>query len=248
MAVAVKGYLHSVETFGTLDGPGLRFVLFMQGCALRCAYCHNPDTWPMRCGRVVTVPEILAEIRQYQPYFNNGQGGVTASGGEPLLQAEFLGQLFQELQQLKVHKAVDTSGFADVEKVEELLNCTDLVLFSIKHTNPLKHRLLTEHYNHKPLRLARYLTKISLPVWFRYVLLPSLTDSLEDLSALAELINPMPNAQRLEILPYHDLGVKKWADLGLPYRLSEISPPTEEEIGQAKDFLRTRLRPDIYLT
>jgi pyruvate formate lyase activating enzyme len=248
MVVPVKGYIHSIESLGTLDGPGLRFVLFLQGCSLRCAYCHNPDTWPMRCGREVTVPEIIAEIKQYLPYFAKGQGGVTVSGGEPLLQADFLRQLFQELQRLKVHKAIDTSGFADVEKVEELLRYTDLILFSIKHTDPLKHRLLTEHYNYKPLRLARYLTKIAMPVWIRYVLLPSLTDSPEDLTALAELINTMPNVRRLEILPYHDLGVKKWTDLGLTYQLSEISPPTEEQTGRAKDLLRTLIRPDIYLT
>jgi len=248
MVRAVKGYLHSIESFGTLDGPGLRYVLFMQGCPLRCAYCHNPDTWPMRCGREVTVKEIVAEVKQYLPYFANGKGGVTASGGEPLLQAEFLNQLFQELKKLKVHTVLDTSGFADVEKVDELLRYTDLVLFSIKHTDPLKHQLLTEHYNYKPLRLARYLTKIAMPVWIRYVLLPGITDSQEDLIALAELVNSMPNVQRIEILPYHDLGVVKWKELGIKYQLEEVSPPTDEQTVQIRKTLRTLLTPSILIS
>jgi len=240
-----KGYLHSIESFGTLDGPGIRYVLFMQGCPLRCAYCHNPDTWQMRYGREVTVEEIIADVQQYLPYLTASGGGVTASGGEPLLQAAFLSELFEKLHKLKVHTALDTSGYADVEKVVTLLQNTDLVLLSVKHTDPLKHQLLTEHTNYRPLRLARYLTRIRKPVWIRYVLVPSLTDSQEDLAALADLVNTMPNVQRLEVLPYHDLGVAKWQALGLTYQLSEISPPTEQQVDMAQSFLRGRLPASV---
>ena len=239
------GYIHSIESLGTLDGPGLRYVLFLQGCPLRCAYCHNPDTWSLYRGRRVTVTEILTDIKQYLPYFAGGRGGVTVSGGEPLLQAPFLTQLFQALKKLDIHTALDTSGYVDVEKVENLLCYTDLVLLSIKHSDPLKHQLLTEHLPYKPLRLARYLTRIGKPVWIRYVLVPGLTDAEADITALAELVNSMPNVERLEVLPYHDLGVRKWEELGLEYRLGEILPPEEAYTEKTRNFLRTLVSPTV---
>lgn len=241
-----KGYIHSVESFGTLDGPGIRYVLFMQGCPLRCIYCQNPDTWPTGYGEEVTVEKVVEEVKQYLPYFLHGKGGITISGGEPLLQAEFLTELFKELKKLGIHTAIDTSGYIEIEEsIKNLLSFTDLVLLSIKHTDPLKHRLLTEHYNDKVLKFAHYLSKIKKPVWIRYVLIPGLTDHKEDLANLAEFINSISNVLRVEILPYNVMGIEKWKNLGLKYRLEHISPPNDQELEDARNTLKTFINPLI---
>ena len=239
------GYIHSIETFGTLDGPGIRYVIFLQGCPLRCKFCHNPDTWRVGAGKKRTADDLVNEIKSYLPYYKSSGGGVTVSGGEPLLQAEFLLTLFKKLKKLGVHTAIDTSGFAEVEKVKEMLNYTDLVLLSIKHADPEKHQNICGRSSERPRAFARYLTKINKPVWIRYVIIPGLTDDDESLDKLTEWINPMENVTRLELLPYHSMGMYKWEKLGLSYSLTDVPIPAPEQM----ELLRKRFSislPHLY--
>ncbi len=242
-----EGYIHSIETFGTLDGPGLRYVIFMQGCPLRCSFCHNPDTWSMVYGQKKTVDWLVQDISQYIPYFRSSGGGLTASGGEPLLQAAFLSLLFSRLKKLNIHKTVDTSGFAEVERIKELLSLTDLVMLSIKHPNPERHREITGQSNDRPMAFARYLTRINMPVWIRYVIIPGVTNSSRDLELLAEMIIKMSNVQKIELLPYNTMGISKWQSLGLKYKLLDIPSPNAQEMQYSIQFLTSRL-PGIQVT
>lgn len=226
------GYVHSIETFGTLDGPGIRYVIFMQGCPLRCKFCHNPDTWRVGAGKKMTADQLTADIKQYLPFFKASGGGVTASGGEPLLQADFLLTLFKKLKQLDIHTAIDTSGFVNVEKVKELLPYVDLILLSIKHADPEKYSDISGGKSSRPQALARHLSKIGKPVWIRYVVLPGLTDDREDIIHLKDWIKTMPNVVKLELLPYHTMGVYKWERLGIPYTLQDQPIPTPEHMAQ----------------
>lgn len=239
--MALEGYVHSIETFGTLDGPGIRYVIFMQGCPLRCAFCHNPDTWSMVHGQKKTVDWFVEDIKEYLPYFRSSGGGLTVSGGEPLLQASFLSLLFSRLGKLNIHRAIDTSGFAEVEKIKKLMSLTDLVMLSIKHPDPDRHREICGQSNERPLALARYLSRIMMPVWIRYVLIPQVSSSRRDLEMLAQMINKMPNVERLELLPYHTMGVPKWAALGIKSFLLDSPPPTEQEIQSARQYMQTLL-------
>lgn len=236
-----EGYIHSIETFGTLDGPGLRYVIFMQGCPLRCKFCHNPDTWSMANGQKRNVDWLVEDIRNYIPYFHSSGGGVTASGGEPLLQAAFLSVLFSRLKKLSIHTVVDTSGFAEVEKVKELMSLTNLVMLSIKHPDPHHHREICGQSDDRPMAFARYLNKINMPVWIRYVLIPGITDSHHDLKLLAELIIRFPNIVKLELLPYHTMGVSKWKALGLESNLLDSPPPTPDQVKEAQELLTAAL-------
>jgi len=245
--VAIEGYIHSIESFGTLDGPGLRYVIFMQGCSLRCAFCHNPDTWSMEQGQSKSVDWLVEDIKNYIPYFKSSGGGVTVSGGEPLLQAPFISLLFAQLQKMNIHKTIDTSGFAAVEKVKELLSLTDLVMLSIKHADPERHLEISGQSNERPQALARYLCKIEMPVWIRYVLIPGVSNSLRDLDLLANMISKMPNIERLELLAYNTMGIKKWEALGLKYSLTDASPPSPDEMETARKQLSQAL-PRIKIT
>lgn len=242
--MALEGYIHSIETFGTLDGPGIRYVIFMQGCPLRCAFCHNPDTWRMVHGQKKTVAWFVEDIKNYLPYFRSSGGGLTVSGGEPLLQASFLTLLFSRLKKLNIHKAVDTSGFAEVEKIKELMSLTDLVMLSIKHPDPDRHREICGQSNDRPLALSRYLSRIMMPVWIRYVLIPQVSSDRRDLEMLAQMIYKMPNVERLELLPYHTMGTPKWRALGLKSPLLDSRPPTEQEIQSARQYMQSLL-PDL---
>ncbi|GAB3068089.1 pyruvate formate-lyase-activating protein [Salinicoccus sesuvii] len=233
----VKGNLHSVESLGTLDGPGLRYVLFTQGCLLRCLFCHNPDTWKMRgASRVVTVEEMVEEIKPYMPYFKASGGGVTVSGGEPLLQLSFLTALFKELKALGIHTCIDTSaGCVDdseayMKEMDDLLKYTDLLLLDIKHIDSEKHTRLTTKPNTQILKFAERLSERGQPIWVRHVLVPGLTDDPEDLANLGKFLNALGNVQKFEILPYHQLGVHKWEALGVPYKLNDIEPPVEADV------------------
>ncbi|MEN6390137.1 MAG: pyruvate formate-lyase-activating protein [Syntrophomonas sp.] len=231
-----EAYIHSIETMGTLEGPGLRYVIFMQGCAMRCLFCHNPDTWYIRRGRLLSVDWLLKDIEQYLPYIYPA-GGVSVTGGEPLLQADFLEVLFRHLDSLKVHKVIDTSGFASLERVKKLIDLTDLVLLSIKSIRPAHFKELSGQSPERTFRFARYLASIKKPVWIRYVLIPGVTDEPGELQELALWIAGMPNIQRLELLPYNDLGVYKWAELGLNYGLPEAKPPNEVQMDEARTKL-----------
>jgi len=224
------GHIHSTESFGAADGPGVRFIVFMQGCHMRCRYCHNPDTWKMDGGDEVTADEILKRALRFKPYWGK-DGGITISGGEPLLQIDFVIELFKKAKELGINTCIDTAGnpFTKEEpffsKFEELMKYTDLLLLDLKEINPARHKDLTGFDNSNIIEMAKYLSEINKPVWIRHVLVPEHSDFDEDLDALGDFIDTLSNVDRVEILPYHTLGKFKWENLGIPYTLESISPP-----------------------
>lgn len=236
----VSGKIHSVETLGAADGPGLRFVLFLQGCSLRCKYCHNPDTWAAcNAERTATAEDIANEIIRYKNYFGK-KGGVTVSGGEPLLQLDFLTELFKILKQNGIHTAIDTSGAPYNEydpRYKELLALTDLVILDIKHIDDLKCRELTGTGNIATKKFAKTLSDNGVAMWIRQVLVPGLTDDENDLKRTREWINTLKTVERVEVLPYHTLGKPKYEKLGLSYPLEDTPIPTREQIDKAKAIL-----------
>ena len=233
------GHIHSTESFGAADGPGVRFIVFMQGCHMRCRYCHNPDTWKMDGGDEVTADEILKRALRFKPYWGK-DGGITISGGEPLLQIDFVIELFKKAKELGINTCIDTAGnpFTKEDpffsKFEELMKYTDLLLLDLKEINPTRHKDLTGFDNSNIIEMAKYLSEINKPVWIRHVLVPEHSDFDEDLDALGDFIDTLSNVDRVEILPYHTLGKFKWENLGIPYTLESISPPSAERIENAK--------------
>lgn len=241
------GHIHSTESFGAADGPGVRFIVFMQGCHMRCRYCHNPDTWKMDGGDEVTADEILKRALRFKPYWGK-DGGITISGGEPLLQIDFVIELFKKAKELGINTCIDTAGnpFTKEEpffsKFEELMKYTDLLLLDLKEINPTRHKDLTGFDNSNIIEMAKYLSKINKPVWIRHVLVPEHSDFDEDLDALGDFIDTLSNVDRVEILPYHTLGKFKWENLGIPYTLESISPPSAERIENAKNRIHAGIR------
>lgn len=224
---------------GPWMGLGLRFVVFMQGCHLRCKYCHNRDTWDTCLGNIITLDELLDKIERYENYFNASNGGVTISGGEPLLQIDFLINLFKELKKRNIHTAIDTSGMVEItEKVKELIELTDLFLLDIKHIDSKKCKELVGMSNEKELAFARYLRDINKPMWIRQVIVPTITDSKEDLLKLKQFIQSLSNVKKVELLKYHSMGKYKWENLGYKYELENIPNATDENIKIAKEVLR----------
>lgn len=216
--------VHSFESFGTVDGPGIRYIIFLQGCHLKCKYCQNRDTWNVTGKNILNVKEIANRVLKYENYIKPA-GGVTVSGGEPLLQASSLISLFKELKKYNIHTAIDTSGmFKLTDTIKELIDLTDLFLLDIKHINPEKSKELVGISNELELNFARYLSNINKPVWIRQVLVPDITDNEEDLLALKDFLSTLKNIEKIEILPYHDLGKFKWEDLGLDYPLERYTP------------------------
>lgn len=242
MTETVLGRIHSTENFGTVDGPGVRFVVFTQGCHMRCQFCHNPDTWDLNAGRQVTADEIIEEALRYRSYWGE-DGGITISGGEPLLQLDFLLELFKKAKEHGIHTTIDSCGKpfsrrpAFFDKFNEVLKYTDLILFDIKHIDPEGHRVLTQHTNENILDMAQYLSEIGQPVWIRHVLVPERTDYDEYLIRLGEFISTLKNVQKVEILPYHRMGIYKWKELGVDYPLEGIDPPTQERVKNAQELL-----------
>lgn len=233
------GRIHSFESFGTVDGPGIRFVVFMQGCPMRCLYCHNPDTWGGG-GSSFTAEEVAENALKYKSYFTGG-GGVTVSGGEPLLQAEFVTELFKILKARGVHTVLDTSGILfdpeNIHKFDELLSVTDLVLLDIKHIDGNEHKKLTGHSNKNVLAFAKYLSDTGKPMWIRHVLVPVITDNDEYLRRLSEFISALKTVEKVEVLPYHNMGEVKYEKLGLDYPLKGTQPPSRERVLNAKSIL-----------
>lgn len=230
--------LHSTESFGTLDGPGIRFVVFLQGCPLKCKFCHNRDTWDEMGGEVVNLEKIVKRINHSIPYINASNGGVTVSGGEPLLQAKFVKELFKVLKQEGIHTCIDTAGSLPItDDVKELLKVTDLVLLDIKHINSIKSVDLTGQSNFNNLNFAKYLSDNKIPMWIRQVLVPGYTDKKEDLLQLKDFIDSLKNVEKVEILPYHDFGRYKWDTLGVPYPLEGVRPATQKDVDKAKAIL-----------
>lgn len=238
----MEGYIHSTETFGSVDGPGVRFIIFTSGCPMRCQFCHNPDTWKMDTGENIEADTLLKKALRYKSYWKNG-GGITVSGGEPLMQIDFLLDLFKKAKKEGVHTVIDTSGapFTREEpffsKFEELMKYTDMLLLDIKQINNEKHKVLTGLTNSNILDLARYLSDIKKPVWIRHVLVPGGSDNDEDLLKLREFIDTLHNVERVEVLPYHTLGIHKWEALGYDYPLGDTPSPTEERVANAKKIL-----------
>lgn len=232
------GRIHSTESFGTVDGPGIRFVIFMQGCTLKCKYCHNRDTWKIKSGNQVTIEELIKSIENYRTYMDNSGGGVTVSGGEPLLQAEFVTELFKKLKELGIHTALDTAGSIPLSpEIKELLKYTDLVLIDIKHIDDEKCKALTGFSNKNNMEFIKYLNNVNIPIWIRQVLVPGYTDDKFDLQKLKQFIDTLSNVEKVEILPYHNLGKFKWIELGDTYELEDVVPPSIEDVKKAEQIL-----------
>ena len=227
--------IHSMESFGTVDGPGIRFVLFLQGCHLKCKYCHNRDTWDINGGEEKTLEEIIEKIKNYKNYITISGGGVTVTGGEPLLQVKFLIELFKELKKENIHTCIDTSGMVNItDDIKELLQYTDLVLLDIKHIDDEKCKNLVGVSNKKELEFARYLSDNNIKMWIRQVLVPGYTDDEKDLLKLKEFIGTLKTVEKVQILKYHSMGKYKWEKLGLKYSLEGVRDATAEDEERAK--------------
>lgn len=241
----MTGRVHSIESFGLVDGPGVRSIAFLQGCNLRCRYCHNPDTWVKTGGTEWEAEALFRKLYRFKPYWKKN-GGITVSGGEALLQMEFVTDLFSIAKEHQVHTALDTSGgpFRTdpdyLESFQKLMDVTDLFILDMKEMDPGKHKALTGQDNQNILELARYLSAHGKSMWIRHVLVPGLTDSRESLEALYDFIRELKSVERVEILPYHTMGVHKWEALGIPYSLKNVLPPTEEEVRRAEEILRIK--------
>ena len=217
------GYIHSIESLGTVDGPGVRTVVFMQGCVLRCRFCHNPDTWQCSGGKEYTAQQLFDKVIKFRPYFGTS-GGITVSGGEPLLQAEFLYEFFDLLKNAGIHTAIDTSGMLN-EHIKKLLSRTDLVLLDIKHTDKEEYKKLTGADLDAPLKMLSYLIENNIAFWIRQVIVPGINDSEEQIKQLAKYC---VHAQKYELIAYHTLGLAKWKKLNIPYSLEGVEPPSKE--------------------
>ena len=230
--------VHSIESFGTVDGPGIRFVLFLQGCHLQCKYCHNRDTWDINGGEYKSVDEIVEKINRYKNYIIPSGGGVTVTGGEPLIQASFVLELFKKLKENGIHTCVDTSGmFALTDGIKEVLKYTDLVLLDIKHIDNEKCKELVGVSNKKELEFARYLSDNNIKMWIRQVLVPGYTDDGQDLLKLKNFLSTLKTVEKIQILPYHNMGKYKWEKLGLEYPLEGVREANQEDIDIAKKIL-----------
>lgn len=233
----MEGRIHSFESLGSVDGPGIRFVIFMQGCALKCKYCQNRDTWNIQGGTLYSVESIVSKVLRYKNYILPS-GGITISGGEPLLQPKFLIELFTELKKYNIHTCIDTSGnVALTDDIKELIDLTDLFLLDIKCINDEKCIDLTGSSNKKELEFAKYLSSIKKPMWIRQVLVPEFTDDEEDLLQLKDFIAELGTVEKVEILPYHDLGRFKWEKLECTYPLDGYRTANHEDVKRAKKIL-----------
>jgi pyruvate formate lyase activating enzyme len=245
----MKGRVHSIDTFSTLDGPGIRTVIFMQGCALRCKYCHNPDTWAIDSpdARDYGVEELMEVIIRNRPYYAASGGGVTFSGGEPLLQHQFVKDIFEHCHEEKISTAYDSSLYISSQVVLDLIPFTDLVLADIKHINSEKSKLLTGVDNRLNLENIKLLNENKVRIWIRYVILPGWTDAYEDLEQMAQFILELPLVERVDLLPYHSLGSHKWKLLGLEYQLNEVEPPSSSHLQELAQLVSSISQRPVYL-
>ena len=257
------GNIHSLETFGTVDGPGVRFVVFFQGCPMRCLYCHNPDTWNPDDGQQMSAEEIITRFERNRSFYRTG--GMTATGGEPMLQIEFLTELFTLAKEHQIHTCLDTSGIMFPEaapdaisdaaaaqsihrptmaQIDRLMAVTDLIMLDIKHISDPEHRSLTGHSNQNILAFARYLDQIHKPVWIRHVVVPGITFDQEELTALGQFLRTLHNVEKLEVLPYHSMGKVKYDNLGMNYRLKNTPQLTKAEAQEAESIIRHAMSID----
>jgi pyruvate formate lyase activating enzyme len=235
-----SGYVHSVETGGTVDGPGLRYVVFTSGCPLRCLYCHNPDGMHRKNGHVMRVEHLLDDIATYIPYLKRGSGGLTVSGGEPLVQPAFTHALFHGAKLLGLHTALDTSGFLGSRASDAMLDDIDLVLLDVKAFAPATYQRLTGVALEPTLDFARRLSDRGQPMWIRYVLVPGLTDDRVEIEGLADFAAGLDTVERVEVLPFHKMGEWKWEQLSIPYQLADTLPPTPEQVDEVRAVFRSR--------
>ena len=244
-----KAYVHSIESFGSVDGPGIRFIIFLSGCKMRCRYCHNPDTWTMKSDDMRSADELLQQALRFRAYWGK-EGGITVSGGEALLQIDFMLELFEKAKALGINTCLDTAAqpFTREEpffsKFTKLMTLTDLVLLDLKHIDNQEHKKLTGWENNNVLDCARYLSQIQTPVWIRHVLVPNITDNDTYLHDLRDFIKTLHNVKRIEVLPYHSMGAYKWQKLGLNYTLDHVDSPTRERVENAEKILLSALNKD----
>lgn len=242
------GLVHSIETFSTLDGPGIRTVVFLQGCPLRCQYCQNPDTWSMAnsSAKEYTAAELMKIIRRGIPYFRASGGGVTVSGGEPLLQADFVQELFTTCQSEHVSTAIDSSLYIATSQLQKVLPVTDLFLADIKHIDPEKSRELTGVTNQMNMNNLRLISDHHISIWIRYVIVPGLTDNPQDVTSMAQLVKTLNTVERIDLLPYHALGANKWDLLGLDYKLHETQPPSSQQMTELAQLVHSITNKPVY--
>ena len=238
----MNGFIHSTESFGTVDGPGVRFVVFLQGCPMRCKYCHNPDTWKMNAGSLRSAQSLIREYERNEAFYKNG--GITVTGGEALMQIDFLLELFTLAKEKNIHTCLDTSGVtyhpgvsSYNEKLDALMKVTDLVMLDIKHMDPEAHKDLTGHDNAGILAFARYLEEKQVPVWIRHVVVPGITDDSGQLTRLGTFIGGLSNVKALDVLPYHIMGITKYEQLDIPYPLEGVPPATQTQAKEAKKII-----------
>ena len=242
----MTGFIHSKESFGTVDGPGIRYVLFMQGCPMRCLYCHNADTWKTGEGTEITVDEVIEEFNKNRAFYE--KGGITVSGGEPLLQLPFITELFRKCKEENIHTCIDTSGITFkeekeyIENLDVLLSFTDLVMLDIKHIESESHKALTGHENQNILAFAKHLEEKNIPIWVRHVVVEGYTDKKDDLIKLGEFIGTLKNLKGLDVFPYHTMGVNKYKELGIPYKLEGVPALSKSEARKAKEYILYGIR------
>lgn len=238
----VQGYVHSIESFGSVDGPGVRYIIFLSGCPMRCLFCHNPDTWDMTKGEKKTAQELIQDSLDCRNYWGT-KGGITVSGGEPLAQLDFLIELFEEAKKNSINTCIDTAGGPFTkespwfDKFQHLMELTDTLLMDIKHIDPAEHKKLTGMGNDNVIQMFRYLDEIKKPIWIRHVLVPGYSDNDEYLTKTRDFIRTLGNVHRVEILPYHTLGITKYKNLGIPYPLEGVNPPDAERVKNARQIL-----------
>lgn len=245
----MTGFIHSTESFGTVDGPGIRFVVFLQGCPLRCLYCHNPDTWEKNKGTEITADELLREYNKNRDFYK--RGGITVTGGEPLLQLDFVTELFRKAKQQNIHTCLDTSGIVFnknseelMKKFDELVKYTDLVMLDIKHIDPEKHKALTGTGNGNVLDFAEYLSEKGTPLWVRHVVVKGYTDEKAELKRLGRYLAHLKNLKALDVLPYHTMGVNKYKELGISYPLEGVDALTVQDAVKAKSYIMEGFRDE----
>ncbi len=243
----MNGRIHSTESFGTVDGPGIRYVVFMQGCPMRCAYCHNPDTWDINAGKEMSVDKIITEYNRNSVFYK--EGGITVTGGEPLLQIDFLIELFKAAKKENIHTCIDTSGITYnpknkdyISKLDELMQFCDLVMLDIKHIDPESHKKLTGQDNSNILQFAKYLEEKNISVWIRHIIVKGITDNPDDLIRLGKFIGELKNLHGLDVLPYHTMGVSKYKNLGIPYPLEGMPALPLSDAVTAKGFILDGIR------
>lgn len=243
----MSGRIHSLESFGTVDGPGVRFVVFVQGCPMRCAYCHNPDTWEINAGQIMEVSDILEQYERNRSFYNGG--GLTVTGGEPLLQVDFLIELFTEAKKRDIHTCIDTSGITYrpdnkdyIAKLDKLMPLTDLVMLDIKHIDPIKHKELTSQPNDGILAFAQYLSDKNVPLWIRHVVVPGITDDDKYLFDLGYFIGGLTNLKALDVLPYHTMGKPKYEKLGMEYKLKDVPAMSQSAVIEKKKVIMDGIR------